>query len=376
MPARIYLDHNASTSIDPRVLEAMLPLYSFPHNPSSVHFFGQKAKSLLEEAHQSVAHAFGVHPQEIIFTSGATEALNMMLFGILHKRKKGHIITSRLEHPAVIQPLEQAQARGFEVTFLSSSRGAVSVDQIQNEIRSDTCLIVCMAVNNETGIKSDLGKIAALAESLNIPLLVDGVAWLGKDVLTIAKGVSTICFSGHKIHGPAGVGVAVVKKSLKWSPLIYGGPQQLQRRGGTENLPAIVGFSKALKFLQDELSTSISSMAYLRDRFEKTLKEALSDIIIHGSLEERVCNTSNISFLGVDGETLIMRLDLAAVAASHGSACSSGALEPSRILLNMGIPVSVARSSVRFSLSKYTTEQEIDRAASIIIQEVKHLRER
>ncbi len=366
MKKRIYLDNNASTAVDPRVVETMIEtLRSSGGNPSSLHSFGQEARGQLTKSRQIIASFLEIKPSELIFTSSGTEALNMVIKGLL-KRSHGHVISSVAEHAAVYTTLKQIENEGIPITFLPTGlTGSVSPQSVKEAIRSDTRLIVLMAVNNETGVKTDLKTIAAIAEQAGIPFLVDGVALLGKELFTIPKGVSAICFSGHKLHAAKGVGFAFVRSNFKILPLVSGGEQEFGRRGGTENLPGIVGLAEAVRLLTQELPTASIRMKNLRDQLQGELLKRIPKSIVNGT-GERVCNTLNIAFPGVDGETLLTTLDLEGVAVSHGSACSSGALEPSRILLNMGVPLSLARSSIRISLSRFTTEEEILQAASVI----------
>ncbi len=367
----IYLDNNATTALDSRVFERVLPLLSGPPaNPSSIHRYGQKAKALLAQATKEIASFFDVSGEELIFTSGATEALNMLINGL---GSRGHVITSSLEHVAVLQPMQRLEKKGISVTYLDPlpNCGSISPRQIEEALRPDTSLIALMAANNETGIISDIEAIASLAEEVGVALVVDGVAFLGKAPLILPKGVSAICFTSHKIYGPLGAGLAVVRKKVKFEPLIVGGPQQQGRRGGTENLPGIVGLSHALSLFSYE---EISRIKKLRDYFEKCVMDTIDNVTILGQKESRICNTSSVIFQGVDGETLLMTLDLAGVAVSHGSACSSGGLEPSRVLLNMGLSREAARSSIRFSLGRFTMQEEIDQALSILVESVTLLR--
>jgi cysteine desulfurase len=363
----IYLDNNATTFLDPEVLASVeAVLRGKIGNPSSIHRCGQAGQALLAKATKDVAAFFDVQTSEVVFTSGATEALNMLIRSI---PRGNHIITSSLEHIAVMEALKFS---GCTVDYLAPDpgRGAIDPRQVGEAARSCTAAIILTAANNETGVITDLEPIAAFAQRRGIALIVDGVARLGKGKWTLPKGVSAACFSGHKIHAPGGVGVALVRKAFKCHPLIVGGPQQHRMRGGTENLAGIVGFAKALSLLPE----SGEEIAALRDRLELGLADHFPNIVIHGAGQPRVCNTSNIAFPEIDGETLLMQLDLAGVAVSHGSACSSGALEPSRVLLNMGINPKLARSSIRFSLSRFTTEHEIDQAISIIVDVVKRFR--
>jgi cysteine desulfurase len=367
----IYLDNNATTALDAEVFDVMKPLLeSQIGNPSSIHRYGQAAKAKLLEAIQTCAHFFQVHTDEIYFTSGATEALNFLLRSMA---KGSHVISSSLEHAAVIEPLKVSDAT---VTFLDPfpGKGSIQPDQVREAIRKETALIVLSAANNETGIKTEVSKIADIASHLGIPFLVDGVALLGKEAFQLPLGATAACFSGHKIHGPLGVGIAVVKKKHPTKPLILGGSQQRGFRAGTENLPAIVGFAKALELLREKGAAWHQHMADLQTRFERKILESIPDAMIHGKDEPRICNTSNISFPGTDGETLLITLDLAGIAASHGSACSSGALSPSRILSSMGIAQNLVQSSIRFSFSRFTTIQEIDKSVEIISESVRKLR--
>lgn len=372
----IYLDNNATTPLDSRVRDTLFrSLSDFSGNPSSIHRLGQQARGKIIQSAAEIADCIGFSSSEIIFTSGATEALNAVIFGVASRKQKGHMITSVLEHSAVLQPLRKLEKMGFSVTYLTPQvgKGAILPEQILDSLRPDTCLIALMGANNETGVLTDLDSMAKIAQEREIPLIVDGVAWLGKTFSTVPKGVSAFCFSAHKIHGPTGIGVACVRKQLKWDPFILGGPQQNGRRGGTENLPGIIGCAAAVQWITQESFSSIDQMEKLRDYFEELVLKRYPKAIIHAATEKRICNTTNIAFPGIDGETLLMRLDLAGVAASHGSACASGALEPSHVLIGMGISQNLARSSLRFSLSKFTTKEDIERAIELMAKEFKVL---
>lgn len=360
----IYLDNNATTFLDPSVKKKVLELLEMPFaNPSSIHRPGSMAKELLFNSIKSVASFFSVRENEVFFTSGATEALNMALLGFA---KRGHIISSTLEHVAVLEPLYALEKKGWPITLLKPLpfSGKITLDQVKEAVRADTTLICLMAVNNETGVKTDIEAIASFAEERGIFFLVDGVGLLGKEPFTLPRGVSAICFSSHKIHGPHGLGLAIIKKKYPFTPLVLGGPQQGGKRGGTENILSIVGFAKALELLKK--CPFHEKIGLLRDRFEKGILDIFPNAIIHGKDEKRICNTSNICFDGQDGETLLIQLDLNGIAASHGAACSSGGLTPSRVLLNMGVSQSQAKASIRFSLSRFTTEEEIDYTLQIL----------
>ena len=371
----IYLDHNASTPIDPRVLNVLIKqLKEEVGNPSSVHAHGRLCRTNLQESRNKIAQFFSVRPQEVVFTSGGTEGAALLILGIKEQNSKGHIISSAIEHSSVFLNLKAMEKKGGQVTFLNPGiKGAVAAADVENAIRENTALISIIAVNNETGVKTDIEAIAEIAKRHRIPFVVDGVAWLGKEIFTIPDGVSAIFFSGHKIHAPKGVGFYISRSSLKLSPLYAGGGQELNRRPGTENLPAICALAEAISLLTKDQTHSIEHMKTMRDLLEKQLMSNLSDVQINGT-GLRICNTSNLAFLGVSGETLLMNLDLEKISVSHGSACSSGALEPSRVLLEMGIPPKIANSSIRFSVGRTTTLQEIERASEIIIKVVKRLR--
>ncbi len=367
---KIYLDNNASTFVDPLVIDAVShTLRSQPGNPSSSHSYGREARSVLIQSRETIASYLNVRPKEIIFTSGGTEGANMAIRGIMAASGKGHIITSNLEHTCVHSQMNLLQEEGCEITFLNpGERGAANADEVAFAIKKNTKMIALMAVNNETGIKTDIKKIAQIAEKENIPFFVDGVALFGKEPFEIPSGVSAISFSGHKFHAPKGCGFMFIRKGLKIKPLLVGGEQEYNLRGGTENLADIAGMAEAVRILEKILPTASKNMLELRTHFENSLNNVLGERMFINGEGERVCNTVNIGFFGVDGESLLVALDREGIAASHGSACASGALEPSRILLNMGIPLEKARQSIRFSLSRFTTREEIDYTVDVIIR--------
>lgn len=376
MPSKIYLDNNASTFLDPTVSEFLVhTIKTLQGNPSSSHSVGQQVRNALAKARSSIAMFFHVKPSEVVFTSCATESMNMLIRGILQQRapRGGHVITSSAEHSCVYMTLKQLEQQGHQVSFLSPGLyGAVSPQAVRDAIRPDTQLITLMAVNNETGVKTDIEAIAEIALEHGIPFVVDGVAALGKEVLTIPEGVSAMAFSGHKIHAPQGVGLAIIRSGTKIVPFLTGGKQEMERRAGTENVFGILAMAKAIEELERTLPSAVKTMEELRDLFEATLLQAIPEIGINGE-GERVCNVSNLAFPQIDGESLLIALDQAGVAASHGAACSSGGLEPSRVLLAMGIPSAQAHSSLRFSLSRFTTQQEIEQACEIILNCVQRL---
>lgn len=375
MAPRIYLDYNATTPLDPRILKIFIEeLQAEGDNPSSLHFHGQQSRRTLDRSREAIARFFRVRPHEVLFTSGGTEGAALLLRGLLALHPHWHVITSEAEHACVYRTLKQMEKKGTPVTFLSTGAwGAVHPKQVEEAIRPDTQLIALMGANNETGVLTDIEAIAALAQKKGIPFIVDGVAWLGKEQFSLPAGVSAIFFSGHKIYAPKGIGFCICRQGLKLEPLFIGGGQEYQKRAGTENVAAIVALAEAVRLLALEQGEKILKMRRLRDHFEQALMAALPDIIVNGE-GPRISNTSNLSFLGIDGESLLIHLDREGLSASHGSACASGALEPSRILLAMGMPLSQARSSIRFSIGYSTTEEEIDEAIDRIVKVVKALR--
>ncbi|NGX58458.1 MAG: Cysteine desulfurase IscS [Chlamydiae bacterium] len=367
---KIYLDNNATTEIDPRVQEALIEEMKRGFgNPSSIHSFGQEVRNRLTKARRTITSFFGIKPTEFLFTSSGTEAINMVFKGT-----EGHILTSSAEHACVYANAKEMEERGRSVDFLSpGEHGAVTVDQVRESIRPNTGLIALMAVNNETGVKTDIDAIAVLAEEHKIPFFVDAVALVGKELFTVPSGVSGFCISGHKFHAPKGIGGLFLRSPLKPLPLITGGPQEYNKRAGTENVIGIIGMAKAIEVLEQELPEATERMGRLRDYLEQEIISRVSDVLVNGE-GPRVCNTNNLSFVGVEGESILMNCDMAGLALSHGSACSSGSLEPSRILMSMGLTKDRARSSIRFSLSRFTTEEEIERAIEIVVNVVNQLR--
>lgn len=370
----------------------LLDLNGPPANPSSIHSFGQRAKSLLSKARAQTAAFFGAKPEEILFTSGGTESINYFLRGLndgriehpfykgekrtsfpKHKGTfKGHIITSAIEHSAIYKTIKALNLNHTEVPV--DLWGAPLPEQIEKAIQPDTSAIILSAANNETGVKIDLESIAQIAYKRSIPLFIDAVASVGKEPFVLFPGISGVAISAHKFHGPKGVGALFLRAPLKLVPEITGGAQEMGRRAGTENLTGILGLAEALEILKESQDEITKHLLDLRIHFETALFREIPDLLIHG-LGPRISNTTNIAFLGCDGETLLMQLDLAGIAASHGSACSSNSLEPSRVLINMGIDRRTARSSLRFSLSRQTSREEIDHAVQTISEIVKKIRQ-
>lgn len=373
---RIYLDHNASTPLDPLVLQAMIQeLEEGTGNPSSIHFEGQRSRRRLELSRQTIASFLGVRSNEILFTSGGTEGANTLLKGVFKDVFKGHIISSDVEHSCVYQTVQELEQKGCDISFLKAGAwGAVTIESVKQAIRPDTRLITLMAANNETGVKTDIESIALLASQFRIPFIVDGVALLGKEPFKIPAGVSAMFFSGHKFHAPKGTGFIFLRSNTKLSSLVVGGPQESGRRAGTENLPGIIGLAKAIQLLNGQQEQFALHMQSMRDQLEQSLLTHFPDLVVVNGEGPRVVNISNLSFLGIEGEALLMNLDLEGLSVSHGSACSSGAIEPSRILLKMGLPMARAQSAIRFSVSRNTTQEEIEESIRILIKVVQRLR--
>lgn len=370
--SHLYFDNNATTALDPLVLKEMLvDLEGPPANPSSIHQLGQRAKQLLVNARARVALFFQAKPEEVLFTSSGTESLNLLIKSLDLKK---HLITTSIEHSCIYNSIKELEKKGLSVTYLPvDDWGAPLVEDLLKAIQPDTQAIFLSAANSETGVKLDLQKIALTAQEKNIPLHIDAVGLIGKEPFSFFPGISSISISGHKFHGPKGIGALIVKKNVKITPQLLGGAQEYQKRAGTENLAGILGLSKALEIFKKDEENIANSLCSLRDHFESLLQKEIPDALVHGK-GPRVSNTSNICFPGIDGETLLIHLSMNKIAASHGSACSSGALEPSRVLLNMGISPKKARSSLRFSFSKLNTKEEIEKGVQILVKLVKKLK--
>lgn len=342
-----------------------------PANPSSVHWFGQQARHHLTAARRTLASYFKAKPEEIIFNSGGTEGLNYLLRGL---GTKGHIVTTSIEHSAVYRAIQSLEAQGLEVTYVPVGLwGAPLPEQIESAIKPSTRALIFSLSNGETGVKIDLDAIGKIAEQKGIPLFLDAVSYFGKEPLNLPKSVAGVAISGHKFHAPKGIGALYLRSDIKLAPLTAGGSQEYTKRPGTENLAGILGLAEAVAILSENQTAITQHIADLKNHLEESLLTKIPDIAINGQ-GPRVSNTSNIAFLGVDGETLLMQLDLAGIAVSHGSACTSGSLEPSRVLTQMGIDRKTARSSIRLSLSRMNTREEIDIAIDRIVHIVSKIR--
>lgn len=379
-PMSVYLDNNATTPLFPEVLAAMQPYFIDEFgNASSIHRRGQHARAAVENARESVARLVGAAPQEVVFTSGGTEGDNHALFGLLGTVIKpgDHIITSAIEHHAVLNSAERLRDLGYEVTFIPvDSHCLVSPDDVRRALRPTTRLISIMAANNETGVIQPIGEIGRIAAEADIYFHTDAVQAAGKLPINVNEiGCDLLSISGHKMHAPQGIGALYVRKGTPISPLIFGGRHERGRRAGTENVASIVGLGKAAELATHWLSDGgPQAMAALRDRLQSEVLSQVESAVVNGGGAPRVPNTTNVSFEGVEGEALVIALDLKGLAVSTGAACSSGAIEPSHVLTAMGLPPSRARGSLRFSLGKQTTAADIDTALSLVPEIVARLR--
>ena|ERR1700723_412419 len=394
---RVYLDYNATTPMAPEVLEAMLPYFSERFaNASSIHSQGQRARMAVEDARDSVARLIGAKPAEIVFTSGGTEADNLAIFGAVaaaaeksaarnakEKEKEGaaagpgHVITSAIEHSAVRSACQKLERDGIDVTYVPvEADGIVDPGEIRRALRPETVLISIMHANNELGTIQPIEAIAEIAREAGVTFHTDAVQSAGKLPLDVKRlGVDLLSLSAHKIYGPKGTGALYVKSGTQLHPMFYGGSHERGKRPGTENVPGIVGLGRAAESARALLDESTTRIAAMRDRFEETILETIPDCVVNGNREKRVANTTNITFEGAEAESLVIALDLRGVACATGAACSSGAVEPSHVLMAIGRTPEEGRSSIRFSLGRDTVDAEIDFALRAIPVAVEKLRE-
>jgi cysteine desulfurase len=382
----VYLDNSATTPVAPEVLEAMLPYFTEEMgNAQSVHSYGQRAKAALESARRDVAKLIGAVPTEIVFVSGGTEADNFAIRGSAEASANSgrHIITTQIEHPAVLATCEALEREGFRVTYLPvSRRGIIDIGDLRDALSDETTLISIMHANNEIGAiqpiraASDLVAEARRSGHERLLLHSDAVQSVGKIPVNVNElGVDLLSVSAHKIHGPKGIGCLYVRKGARLSKLLYGGHHERDRRPGTENIPAIAGFGKAAQMASSLLESRARTTCELRDYLERQIIESIPGVRVNADRSPRLPNISNMSFEGVDGESLLIALDLKGIAVSTGSACASGSLEPSHVLKALGLERSVIRGSLRFSLSAMNSKEEIDFAVSTLAETVVRLRE-
>lgn len=375
----VYLDYNATTPVDPAVLDAMLPYFTNNFgNAGSIHSAGQRGRAAVDAARETVAALIGAKPGEIVFTSGGTESDNLALFGAVaaSAKPRKHIVTTTIEHHAVLNVCQQLEKQGIEVTFVPvGGQGIVAPEDIRRALRPHTILISVMHANNELGSIQPIEEIGRIAAEAGALFHCDAVQSAGKLPLDVNRlGVSLLSISAHKIYGPKGAGALYVRSGVPIEPLFRGGHHERDRRPGTENVPAIVGLGKAAELARQRLADDAQRIRTLRDRLEQSLLGRIPGARVNGDMSRRVANTSNLVFPGAGGEALVIALDLEGIACSTGAACSSGSIEPSHVLLMTGLSQEDARSSLRFSLGRHTSAEEIDRAISVIPGVVERLR--
>lgn len=360
----IYMDNNATTRVAPEVIEAMLPYFGELYgNPSSMHSFGGNVGRKVNKARNAVAELIGASPEEIIFTSCGTESDNTAIFSAIRSNPdKKHIITTRVEHPAIKNLYEYLSKNGYRVTFVPVDRkGNLDLDYFYDHLTEDTAIVSMMWANNETGVIFPVQDIARDLDNQGITFHTDAVQAVGKIPVNVSdNGISMLSMSGHKLHGPKGIGVLYVRKGTKFSPFLIGGHQERNRRGGTENTSGIVAMGKAAEILKDRMSEHGAYVRQLRDRLETGLLKKIPNSHINGDVDHRLPNTTSIGFDYVEGEAILLMMNELGICASSGSACTSGSLEPSHVLRAMGVPFTSAHGSIRFSLSAYNTEEEVD----------------
>ena len=374
---RVYLDNNATTPVLPEVFEAMRPYFGEHFgNASSIHHHGQETRAAVESARESVAGLLGCTASEVIFTSGGTESDNLAIAGLV--KAGDHVITSGIEHHAVLHAAKNLEQIGCEVTVLpADGRGLVDPDDVKRGLRPATKLITVMMANNETGVLQPVEEIGKLAAEAEVLFHTDAVQAAGKVPIDVKRmHCHALSISGHKLHGPQGTGALFLKKGTQLQPLFHGGRHERSRRAGTENVPGIVGLGKAAKLASESFNNgAIERLAAMRDRLQRVVLSCIEGTTVNGDGAPRVPNTANIRFDDIEGESLVIALDLKGLAVSTGAACSSGAIEPSHVLIALGLRPEQARASIRFSLGKQTTEEDIDFAIQLLPETVARLRE-
>ena len=377
---KVYLDNNATTKVDEEVVKAMLPYFSeYYGNPFSLHLFGAETGKAVSEARQTIADILKAKPSEIIFTASGSEADNLAIRGIAkaYKHRGKHIITSTIEHPAVKNTFMDLMEDGFEVTMVPvDENGVMIMDEFKKALREDTILVSVMHANNEVGTFQPIEEIAKITKERKIIFHVDAVQTMGKvEIYPEKMGIDLLCFSGHKFHAPKGIGVLYKRDGVRLARIITGGNQEGKRRPGTSNVPYIVGLAKALQMAVADMKEVWDKEEKLRDYFEDEITKRIPEIKINGKGARRLPGTSSITFKYLEGESMLLNLSLKGIAVSSGSACSSDSLQPSHVLLAMGIPAEFAHGTLRFSLSKYTTKEEIDYTIESLVEIIGKLRD-
>jgi cysteine desulfurase len=377
MSRRVYLDHNASTPVHPDVVAEMLPYFGERFgNPSSVHGFGREARAGVDLGRERIARFLKVPADEVVFTSGGTESDNMALKGLAFARGKGHLITSKIEHHAVLRAAEWLETQGFGVTYVGVDEyGMVDPDEVKRALRPDTIGISIMHANSEAGTIQPVAAIGALARERGIPFHVDAVQTFGKVELDVnACSIDMLSFSGHKIYGPKGVAGLWIRKGTKVQSLQHGGEHERRRRAGTENVPGIVGFGKAVEIRGRDMKEEHERLTALRDRLWEGIRARVPDVRLNGHPTDRLPGTANLSYRGVESESIVLGLDLKGIGVSAGSACTAGSVEPSYVLVAMGLPLDWAMGAVRHSLGRSTTAEDVDYVVESVEPIVRKLR--
>jgi len=375
----VYMDYNATTPTDIRVLKEMEPFFCERFgNPSSIYEIARENRKLIEKARENVARLIDAEPDEIFFTSGGTESDNWAIKGVAFalRNKGNHIITSQIEHHAVLNTCKFLSKIGYEITYAPTDKyGIVDVEFIEKSIRKETVLITIMHANNEIGTIEPVEEISKIAREKGIYFHTDSVQTVGKIPVSVKKlGVDLLSLSAHKFYGPKGVGAIYIKKGTKIEPYLHGGEQEKGKRPGTYNVPGIIGLGKAAEIAIEEMEEEMKKVKYLRDKLERGIIEKIPEVVINGHPENRLYNTSNLCVKYVEGESILLNLDFEKIYASSGSACTSGSLEPSHVLLAIGIPPEIAHGSLRFSLGKYNEEKDVDRVLEVLPRIVEKLR--
>lgn len=375
----VYADNNATTRVAPEVVDAMLPYFTeYYGNPSSMHTFGGQVAKALDTARQQVSGLIGSDPAEIVFTSCGTESDNAAIWGILRSNpRKRHIVTTRVEHPAVYNLGKYLAQSGYHVTELGvDSYGMLDLNELTDAVREDTAIVSIMHANNETGVIFPIEEIGHIVKSKGSILHTDAVQAVGKIPMNLSKStIDLLTLSGHKLHAPKGVGALFVRKGITFTPFIVGGHQEKNRRGGTENVPSIIGLGKACELAKDYIDKELTQVKQLRDTLEEEILKKAPDARVNGHTKQRLPNTTNLSFEFVEGEAILLLLNEKGICASSGSACTSGSLEPSHVLRAMGVPFTAVHGSVRLSLSRYNTKEDVQYIIEHLPPIIRRLRE-
>jgi len=378
---QVYLDNNSTTPLDERVLDAMMPYFKSKYgNPSSVHNFGRETKTALEESREKVAALIGASPAEIYFTSGGTEADNIAVKGIAYDRmeKKNHVITSAIEHHAVLESVKFLEKNGFSADYLGTDKfGFVDQSDLRNKLNEKTSLVSIMHANNEVGTIQDIKTLAEMAHERGALFHTDAVQSAGKIKVDVKElDVDLLSMSGHKIYGPKGSGIVFIRRGIRIKPLFHGGHHEKKRRPGTEDIPGIVGFAKALELAEACREEEHNRWTELSNILIDGIQSGIADVFLNGPTDERrIPSTVNLSFKYIEGESIILSLDMKGIGVSSGSACTSGSLDPSHVLTAMGVPVELAQGSIRFSLGRFTTREDIEYTISVLPEIIERLRQ-